>query len=116
MNKDSSVCGSLRSITVCSIIKKLLEKALSPLINVLCNFCDHQFGFRSGIGIQNAHAVFLGAIDRNHLAEESLYVCTLDISKAFDSVLHSYTILPLLGNGVNSLSCVLVFILPIVLQ
>ena len=49
---------------------------------------DQQLGFRSGVGVQNAHAIILEISEHHHKIKKQLFVCGVDISKVFDSMLH----------------------------
>jgi len=54
---------------------------------------DNKFGFREGLCVQYAHATLLAILERYKKAKSNLCVCAIDISKAFDSILHSQAIL-----------------------
>ena len=87
--KLPSQCSSYRPITTTCNLSKILEYILIPHLNENINFGSNQFGFQSGIGCQHAHRVLSSAL-KNSMAEGSpLYMCTLDLSKAFDNVVHS---------------------------
>ena len=88
--KDPSYCPSSRPITLCSVINKLFENILLPYLSTKCDVGDHQLGFRSGVGVQNAHAIFLEILEHHHNFKKQLFVCGVDISKAFDSMLHNH--------------------------
>ena len=62
---------------------------------------DQPLAFRSGVGVQNAHAIILEILEHHHEIKNQLFVCGVDISKAFDSMLHSHTFLSLLHSGVS---------------
>ncbi|XP_065582142.1 uncharacterized protein LOC136041414 [Artemia franciscana] len=71
-----------------------------------CDHGDQQFGFREGLGVQNAHAAFLAIFERYKHSKKNLYVFAIDMSKAFDKILHSQGIFPLLRSGVDPFICV----------
>jgi hypothetical protein len=97
-NKDPALCNSYRPITICSVLSKLLEKIICPFLREKCDFVDHQFGFRQDLGVQNAHSLLLSIMERHKIMKESLYVCTVDIAEAFDSILHSQSLVALLNS------------------
>ncbi|XP_065584325.1 uncharacterized protein LOC136043326, partial [Artemia franciscana] len=83
--KLPSQCSSYRPITTTCNLSKILEYILIPHLNENINFGSNQFGFQAGIGCQHAHRVLSSAL-KNSMAEGSpLYMCTLDLSKAFDN-------------------------------
>ena len=104
-NKDPKSCDSYRPITVCSVLGKLFEKVLYREISHKCDHRDQQFGFPEGLGIQNAHAAFLAIFECHKHSKRNLYVCAIDISKAFEKILHSQGILSLLRSGVDPFIC-----------
>ena len=103
--KDPKDCSSYRPITICSVLAKLLEKILCPIVAARADVGDNQFGFRSGLGVQNAHATFISIVEKFKKRKTPLFVCAIDISKAFDSVLHSQAVLSLLRAGVDPFVC-----------
>ena len=62
---------------------------------------ENQFGFRSGVGYQHAHKILSSLLADNSSKGNGLYICALDLSKAFDSVVHSQLIFSLYNSGVN---------------
>ena len=99
--KDPSYCSSYRPITLCSVISKLFENILLPYLSTKCDVGDHQLGFRSGVGVQNAHAIFLEILEHHHKLKKQVFVCGDDVSKAFDSMLHNHAFSSLLRSEVN---------------
>ena len=96
-----SQCSSYRPITTTRNLSKILEYVLIPHLSENINFGSNQFGFQADIGCQHAYRVLSSAL-KNSMAEGSpLYMCTLDLSKAFDNVVHSQAFFPLFNNGVN---------------
>ena len=83
--------------------QKLFEKLISQEINT--NY--EQFGFHEGLGFQNAHTTFLAVLDCYRMLKKNLYMCSIDISKVFDSIIHSHAIFSLLRSGIKSFLCCL---------
>ena len=90
-----SQCSSYCPITTTCNLSNILEYILIPQLNENINFGSNQFGFQSGIGCQHAHRV-LASARKNSLAEGFSLYRTLDLSKAFDNVVHSQSFFPFL--------------------
>ena len=100
--KDINSCNSYRPITVACTLCKLFEYVLLPHINEFVNYEANQFGFRSGLACQHAHRVLAELIKEATRSSYSLHFCTLDISRAFDSVCHAQAWYALSQLGVNA--------------
>ena len=72
--KDLSQCSSSRPIVLCSVISKLFEKHLLQYLTIKYNMGDQQLGFRSGVGVQNAHAIILEILEHHHKIKNN-YLC-----------------------------------------
>ena len=79
-----------------------LEQIICNEIITKCDHADNQFGFREGLGVQNAHATLLAILERHEKSKSNLYVYAIDISKAFDYILLFQAILSLFRSGVNA--------------
>ena len=95
------ICSSYRPITVSCTFSKVLEHVLLPFVTNNMLERDNQFGFKPGVGCQHAHRVLSSLLLENSSKGRSIYLCTLDLSKAFDSVCHSQLFSALRGYGVN---------------
>ena len=62
---------------------------------------ENQFGFRYGMGCQHAYKILSSLPADNSSMGNGLYICALDLSKAFDSVVDSQILLSLYNSGVN---------------
>ena len=77
-----------RGITVSPVISKILEKC------ILANFgnyfwsADNQFGFKQSIGCSHAVYCLRSVCDYFLNNSSSMFVCSLDVSKAFDKISH----------------------------
>lgn len=92
--------NNYRAITLIPIISKVFE-------NVILALCENhfitdplQFGFKRGIGCCEAIFTFKSVI--NHFTDRgsSVYVASLDVSKAFDKVNHFKLYMSLLNAGI----------------
>ena len=91
--KDLSQCSSYTPITLCSVIDKLFEKNLLQYLTTV--------GFSKWCRVQNAHAIILEILEHHHKIKKQLFVCGVNISKEFDSMLHSHAFLSLLHSGMK---------------
>ena len=99
--KDVNKCDSYRPITVACNISKLFEYVLLPYIIDFVNYDANQFGFRKGISCHYAHRVLALLFKDAQTKGQSLHICALDISKAFDSVVHPQAFYSLHQLGIN---------------
>ena len=99
--KDPFSCSSYCPITISCTLSKVLEYLLLPSITDNINFGVNQFGFQCGLGCQHAHKVLSTLLSDAFGKGYDLYFCSLDLSKAFDSVVHSQALFSLLKCGVN---------------
>jgi hypothetical protein len=97
------ICSSYRPITVSCTFSKVLEHVLLPFVTNNMLERDNQFGFKPGVGCQHVHRVLFSLLLENSSKGKSIYLCALDLSKAFDSVCHSQLFSALHRCGVNSL-------------
>jgi len=77
-----------RAIAIGPIIAKVMENVILKLCqDKLCSD-DLQFGFKQGLGCTNAVFLCRSTIDHFTHRGSNVYVATLDIKKAFDTVNH----------------------------
>ena len=86
--KKTVAFDDFRGITVSPVISKVLEKC------ILANFgnyfwsSDNQFGFKQSIGYSHAVYCLRSVCDYFLNNSSSVFVCSLDVSKAFDKISH----------------------------
>ena len=82
--------SKFRPITVSSLLTRLYHRIVAKRIEALCPCSERQKAFRRGDGI--AENVFLvDQLIRDHTLRKTpkqLFLCFLDVAKAFDSVSH----------------------------
>ena len=100
--KDADQCSSYRPITVSCFMSKLFEYAVLPEVLTKCDFSDYQVGFRAGFGCSQAHHILGQLLVSAKMQKRPLYFCSVDISGAFDNVVHSQALHCLVKAGVNS--------------
>ena len=83
-----SSLNNYRGITLIQTISKVFELTLLEICEQYLITDDLQFGFKKGLGC--ADAIFSLRATNEYFRERdsSVYVATLDISKAFDSINH----------------------------
>ena len=99
--KDPDSCSNYRPITVSCFMSKIFEYVLLPEITSKCDFSSFQLGFRRGVGCPQAHHVLSRLLKEAFAQKRSLYCCTVDISGAFDNVVHAQALHSLACSGVN---------------
>ena len=99
--KSPTGCSCYRPITGSCYISKVFEYILLPFLTKNITEGENQFGFRYGVGCQHAHKILSSLLADNSSKENGLYICALDLSKAFDSVVHSQLLFSLYNSGVN---------------
>ena len=87
--KSPTDCSSYRPITVSCNNSKVFEYILLPFLTKNIIEGENQFGFRCGVGGQHAHKILSSLLADNSSKGNGLYICALDLSKVFDSVVHS---------------------------
>ena len=93
-------CADYRGISVTCIVAKIFESCLLDGFSHLLFSSDQQFGFKKGHG--TTHAIFSvrKVIERFTATGNTINVCTLDISKAFDKVDHNILLMKLMDRKV----------------
>ena len=82
-------------------LSKLLEHLLLPKIESNCDFTPFQFGFRKSFGCSHEHHILSQLMKDAVKTKMSLYCLTVDISVAFENVVHSQALFSLANSGVN---------------
>ena len=92
-DKDSRQCCSYRPITVSSVLCKLLELRVIMDINKACSTPDNQFGFKEGYSREHVHYILANVLMDIENSGEFLVLAAHDVSRAFDSSVHSHLLI-----------------------
>ena len=100
---DLSAADNYRPIAITSILSKVLEllvlKRHEDLFYTTCN----QFGFKPKLGTEQCIFTLKQVIEYYKSNNSPIYLCFLDLSKAFDRVDHSLLFRKLLDRGMPSI-------------
>ena len=99
--KSPTDCSCYRPITVSCNISKILSIFFYLFFTKNIIEGENQFGFRYGVGCQHAHKILSSLLAGNSSKGNRLYICALDLSKAFDSVVHRQVLFSLYNSWVN---------------
>ena len=99
--KSPTDCSCYRPITVSCNISEVFEYILLLFLTKNIIEGENQFDFRYGVGCQHAHKILSSLLVDNSSKGNGLYICALDLSKAFDSVVYSQFLFSLYNYGVN---------------
>ena len=78
-------CGSYRGVKLLQHAMKIVERVLERQIRTLVNLNKMQFGFMPGKG--TVDAIFIvRRMQKEYQKDKKLYMCFVDIEKAFDGV------------------------------
>lgn len=93
---DRKYLNNYRPISMLSIFSKILEKVVKKrLLDFLDEnkfFSAHQFGFRENHGTEDALSMFLTEVYNNLNGGKQCFGLFVDVTKAFDMVVHSILI------------------------
>lgn len=97
---DATKLDNYRAITIGSVISKIFECCVSSKCNSYLCSNELQFGFKKGIGCSNAVYVVQQVIEFFNSRGSTVYISSLDASKAFDRVNHIVLINKLIERNV----------------
>ena len=77
-------CGSYRGVQLLEHAMKIVERVLERRIRTLVNLNKMQFGFMPGKGTMDATFIVRRMQDKYQKKDKKLYMCFIDMEKAFD--------------------------------
>ena len=83
---DVRNCNTYRGVNLLEHAKKIVERVLERRIRELVNIDSMQFGFMPGRGTTDALFVVQRMQEEYRDKKEKLYICFVDIEKAFGRV------------------------------
>ena len=83
---DAMNCGSYRGVKLLEHAMKIVERVLEKRIRKLVNLDEMQFGFMPGKGTTDALFILRRLQEEYRDKEKKLYMCFVDLEKAFDRV------------------------------
>jgi exonuclease III len=86
---DLSDPSNYRPISLATVLSKVLEKLISPILTEHIQLNDAQFGFRPGLSTDMAIFCLKNTVSRYLKKKTSVYACFLDLSRAFDTIDYS---------------------------
>ena len=91
--------------TLCKIFEMVLLKRLENFAEQMGLFSNMQFGFKKGVGCTEASFTILESI--NHMLEHGnkIFICFLDVRKAFDTVRIDGLLFKLFLNSASEDTC-----------
>ena len=89
-----------RPIAITSVASKILEKVILRKVEHLLNTMCYQFGFKTKHSTDLCVFAMKEIINYYHSASTPVYVCYIDVTKAFEKVNHWHLLLKLLDRNV----------------
>ena len=100
--KDTSLCSSYCPITVSCTTFKLSESFLIRNIEENCSSPPCQFGYQHGLGREHALFLLKNVLKDIEERDDFLFLCALDVTRAFDSCIFSQVLLEALLKGTDA--------------
>ena len=102
--KDTTKPGNARGISICPIVGKVVDsiQLQHQKAAVSETLVDHQFGFTELRSPSHATLLLSEIIAESKESNQPLYICTLDIQKAFDVICHDSLLRKLFDEGLPS--------------
>jgi len=81
-------CDDFRGIAISPILSKIFEYCLLDRLKYVFSSADNQFGFKKGIGCTHAIFTVRKIVDQLVSSGNTVNLCAIDLSKAYDKVNH----------------------------
>ena len=100
--KDPSSSDNYRPIAIATSISKLFELVMLDRMNSFLATADNQFGFKQNHSTDMCILLMKDVLNYYHTLNSPVFICFLDIKKAFDRVNHFKLFRKLLDRGMPS--------------
>ena len=87
---DDKDLGNWRPITICSVVRRIIERILDARLRALVNLCENQRGFTNSPGTLINTSILESILVAAKSKKKDCTIVFLDISKAFDNVGHNH--------------------------
>ena len=82
--------GNWRPITICSVVRRVIDRILDRRLRELVTFHDNQRGFTNSPGTLINTSILESVLAAAKAQKKNATLVFLDISKAFDNVGHNH--------------------------
>ena len=87
---DVNILSNWRPITICSVLRRVIERVLDKHLRTFVSFNEHQRGFTNNSGTLINTSILRKVLKTTKDNKEDVTVVFLDISKAFDNIGHKH--------------------------
>ena len=99
---DAKDLSNWRPITICSVIRRVIERVLDSRLRTFVHFNEHQRGFTNTPGSIINTAILGELLNSTKRNKDDMTVIFLDITKAFDNIGHTHLHKTLESEGIPS--------------
>ena len=89
-NGDEMDLSNWRPITICSVLRRVIERALDIKLRRYITFCEHQRGFTRSPGCLINTSILSSILKCAKHKKNDVSIVFLDIRKAFDNIGHNH--------------------------
>lgn len=93
-------CSDFRGIAISSVLSKTFEHCILDVFGNFLTSSDNQFGFKKQLGCTSAIFALRKIIDHHLRGGNTVNICSIDVSKAFDKTNHHGLLLKLMDRRV----------------
>ena len=97
----SMSCNDFRGIAISPIVSKVFEHCVLDKFRTCFSSSESQFGFKKGLGCRNAIHKARTIVDKIIAGGNTVSICAIDLTKAFDKVNHSNLFMKLMKRRIQ---------------